>query len=543
MPRKSFWARLPFGVRMTTAGLGVLAVVAGAAGGIAALTGKNDPDRRAGDTAMTAPLQIPGEPRTATGAAGAAAAGAAGAGVAGPGAAGAGAAGAGTSGAGAPGAAAAGAAGAPGKTTGLPGTATGDDATGDRGVPQQADRTATRAPRTTGGAPESPAGAGATTGTRTEQVTETIPFRTKLVRDPSLPRGTKRVQSQGVPGERVLRYDVTYVDGRETGRRLTGSTVTREPQPRVIAYGNSRWNGDQGGRGDFGGRGPHGGRGDFDGRDGRGGPGGPGGPGGRDGRGWRGNHPGEDHRPGINSRAGNNIGIGNGRRFATDQRPAGRARSGTNSWRGNDRASADGGFGGRQGSHRAGGWAGGCGPGAECRPIGRHAACSDESTPAEEELVGRKLGLLTDDQLNAMQVTLPCNAVTQLPGNNKPAPAPTTAAAAGTSPGKQQPGNNKQQPGNNKQQPTGDAGAHRPAGKGNAQAPGSNVRPGGRDIKNGMPGKHGVDSKPGAAPAAQPDGAPKAGDTGAASLIPGESAAGSSRNDGEAAGTSAPAPR
>ncbi|WP_211277929.1 hypothetical protein, partial [Couchioplanes caeruleus] len=39
MPRKSFWARLPFGVRMTSAGLGVLALVAGTAGGVAAMTG------------------------------------------------------------------------------------------------------------------------------------------------------------------------------------------------------------------------------------------------------------------------------------------------------------------------------------------------------------------------------------------------------------------------------------------------------------------------------------------------------------------------
>jgi hypothetical protein len=128
-----------------------------------------------------------------------------------------------------------------------------------RSTPNEADRTATRSPRRTssvhrgrtggagvgsgtGAVPAAPPAAGAPAGPeiRTEQVSETeaIPFRTTLVRDPSLPRGSREIETPGVPGERLLRYEVTYTGNRETSRRLLDSTVTREPQDRVVAFGN-----------------------------------------------------------------------------------------------------------------------------------------------------------------------------------------------------------------------------------------------------------------------------------------------------------------
>jgi hypothetical protein len=76
--------------------------------------------------------------------------------------------------------------------------------------------------------------------TRTEYEKREVPFPTRLVRDPELPRGTKKVQSPGVPGEETLRYLVTVTDGRETDRKLMDITVTREPQPRVVAFGSRR---------------------------------------------------------------------------------------------------------------------------------------------------------------------------------------------------------------------------------------------------------------------------------------------------------------
>ena len=79
-----------------------------------------------------------------------------------------------------------------------------------------------------------------TTVIRTETETREIAFQTRLIRDPSLPRGTKRIRTAGVPGEQTLRYQVTVVDGQVTDRRLLDATVTREPQHRVVAFGSGR---------------------------------------------------------------------------------------------------------------------------------------------------------------------------------------------------------------------------------------------------------------------------------------------------------------
>jgi hypothetical protein len=121
----------------------------------------------------------------------------------------------------------------------------------DRRTSDAADRTATRAPRTTtsrvppanAAPPAKPAAAAPVITTRTVTEKRTIPFRTRLVRDPALPRGSKRVQAPGVPGEETLRYLVTFTDGTETGRRLVDATVTREPRHRIIAFGTRRGDG------------------------------------------------------------------------------------------------------------------------------------------------------------------------------------------------------------------------------------------------------------------------------------------------------------
>nr|BFE67894.1 hypothetical protein GCM10020092_011950 [Actinoplanes digitatis] len=76
---------------------------------------------------------------------------------------------------------------------------------------------------------------------------EAIPFRTRLIRDPSMPPGSWRIQTPGIPGERVLHYEVTFTGSRETGRWLIDSNVTREPQHRVVAFGNRRVTGPFGG--------------------------------------------------------------------------------------------------------------------------------------------------------------------------------------------------------------------------------------------------------------------------------------------------------
>ncbi len=126
----------------------------------------------------------------------------------------------------------------------------------------EADRTATRSPRRAGGeapaadlpaparttgpaAAQRPAGVPAppVRAVRIEVETREIPFPTRVVRDPALPRGAQRVQAPGVPGEETLRFQVTLVDGRITDRRLVDTAVTREPQPRVVAFGVRRGQG------------------------------------------------------------------------------------------------------------------------------------------------------------------------------------------------------------------------------------------------------------------------------------------------------------
>jgi hypothetical protein len=81
----------------------------------------------------------------------------------------------------------------------------------------------------------------ATAGTRpiVRQVTEVreIPYRTRLIRDRSLAPGEYQLRTPGRTGIRTLRYEVTTVDGRQTGKRFVGSTVTRQAVTRVIAVG------------------------------------------------------------------------------------------------------------------------------------------------------------------------------------------------------------------------------------------------------------------------------------------------------------------
>jgi hypothetical protein len=89
-------------------------------------------------------------------------------------------------------------------------------------------------------APVSAAPAQPSITTRTDVEKREVPFQTRFVRDPSLPRGTRKVTAAGVPGEEALRYLVTLTDGQETDRKLMDITVTREPQDRVITFGSRR---------------------------------------------------------------------------------------------------------------------------------------------------------------------------------------------------------------------------------------------------------------------------------------------------------------
>ena len=238
MPRKSWWARLPFGVRMTAGTSALLITIGGGVAGIAALT-KDQPDGKRIVTAVGEAVGTPPPPAPPSG--------------------------------GPP---------VPQRDVAKPQY---DPAGTPPRISDQADRTGARAPRPPGGAARTAGTAGAagtaqrtqrTTAvppparatvphavpprpttpdaasnparpvvtTRTEVERREVPFPTQVVRDPTLPRGARLVQQDGAPGQETLRYLVTYTDGRPTDRKLLDITTTRRPQPRIIAYGSRRGN-------------------------------------------------------------------------------------------------------------------------------------------------------------------------------------------------------------------------------------------------------------------------------------------------------------
>lgn len=213
MPRKSWWARLPFGVRMTIGTSAILGLLGGGAAAVAVIA-RSEPriaSTASRDSTIAAAVQpaAPVPPVTETFA---------------------------------------------GKT------ALGDaDVVVERRTSDEADRTATRGPRRTAtsegraagaargdavvaATPEKPPAPAATPVITTVTVSETrpVPYRIQLVLDLSLPRGSRRVETPGIPGEQILRWLVTRIDGKETSRRLLDSTVTREPQSEVVAFASQR---------------------------------------------------------------------------------------------------------------------------------------------------------------------------------------------------------------------------------------------------------------------------------------------------------------
>lgn len=73
--------------------------------------------------------------------------------------------------------------------------------------------------------------------TKEETKTEVIAFTKKLENDPTMLVGQKVVKTVGVNGERTIVYTVTLTDGKETGRVVKSSTVTKQPVDEVTLVG------------------------------------------------------------------------------------------------------------------------------------------------------------------------------------------------------------------------------------------------------------------------------------------------------------------
>ena len=73
-----------------------------------------------------------------------------------------------------------------------------------------------------------------------EKETEEIPFTTIREDDSSLKKGTEKVKTEGVAGEKTITYKVKKVDGVEESRELLGEKVTKEPENEVILVGTKQ---------------------------------------------------------------------------------------------------------------------------------------------------------------------------------------------------------------------------------------------------------------------------------------------------------------
>ncbi|KAB2388035.1 hypothetical protein F9B16_05575 [Actinomadura montaniterrae] len=75
---------------------------------------------------------------------------------------------------------------------------------------------------------------------KTVTVTRKIPFGTRKVRDPSLASGTTEVKRRGVTGIKTLTYQVTLVNGVQTGKKLIREEITKAPVEQIVAVGAKR---------------------------------------------------------------------------------------------------------------------------------------------------------------------------------------------------------------------------------------------------------------------------------------------------------------
>lgn len=75
--------------------------------------------------------------------------------------------------------------------------------------------------------------------TRRETYSTTIAHKTSRCKEAALPEGMEEVLVEGVDGELLCTADVTYVNGRETERKVLTETVTKMPVTEIIGVGTA----------------------------------------------------------------------------------------------------------------------------------------------------------------------------------------------------------------------------------------------------------------------------------------------------------------
>jgi hypothetical protein len=71
-------------------------------------------------------------------------------------------------------------------------------------------------------------------------VTRPIPYETVEVDDPTAYEGVETVVKPGRVGQKVTTYSITFVDGKEAGRKELGTEVTREPVTEKVKMGTKK---------------------------------------------------------------------------------------------------------------------------------------------------------------------------------------------------------------------------------------------------------------------------------------------------------------
>lgn len=73
--------------------------------------------------------------------------------------------------------------------------------------------------------------------TKTKTVKESIAFGTRSVSNSSMYQGQTRTRTPGVPGEKEVTYRITYVNGKEEGRKKLREKVLKQPEDQVVERG------------------------------------------------------------------------------------------------------------------------------------------------------------------------------------------------------------------------------------------------------------------------------------------------------------------
>ncbi|GIO28169.1 G5 and 3D domain-containing protein [Ornithinibacillus bavariensis] len=72
---------------------------------------------------------------------------------------------------------------------------------------------------------------------KTEEVKDTIAFKTETRKDSSLEKGSEKVLASGSDGAVLKTYEVTYENGKEVKRELLKEKVTKESENRIVVVG------------------------------------------------------------------------------------------------------------------------------------------------------------------------------------------------------------------------------------------------------------------------------------------------------------------